>query len=169
MVTLKQMIRQFKVKEYQSFDLFYEQTKQKVFFAVINIIKDESLVDDIMQETYLKFLKNIDKVKSDGNVSAYLQRIARNLAIDLYNERKKEVYGDDIFETIPAEEETHQEEIFEILEMLEPDEKEVVTLHIINDLKFREIAEMMDKPLGTVLWLYQKSLKKLKEKVGDYI
>lgn len=169
MVTLKQMIRQFKVKEYQSFDLFYEQTKQKVFFAVINIIKDESLVDDIMQETYLKFLKNIDKVKSDGNVSAYLQRIARNLAIDLYNERKKEVYGDDIFETIPAEEEIHQEEIFVILDTLEPDEKEVVTLHIINDLKFREIAEMMDKPLGTVLWLYQKSLKKLKEKVGDYI
>lgn len=169
MVTLKQMIRQFKQKDYQSFDIFYHQTKQKVFFAVINIIKDESLVDDIMQEAYLKFLKNIDKVKSDGNVSAYLQRIARNLAIDLYNERKKEVYGDEIFETIPAEEEIHQEEIFEILEMLEPDEKEVVTLHIINDLKFREIAEMMDKPLGTVLWLYQKSLKKLKEKVGDYI
>ncbi|MFU8792849.1 MAG: RNA polymerase sigma factor [Acholeplasmataceae bacterium] len=169
MVTLKQMIRQFKQKDYQSFDIFYNQTKQKVFFAVINIIKDESLVDDVMQETYLKFLKNIDKVKSDGNVSAYLQRIARNLAIDLYNQRKKEVYGNEIFETIPAEEEKHQEDIFEILDMLESDEKEVVSLHIINDLKFREIADMMDKPLGTVLWLYQKALKKLKEKVGDYI
>ena len=42
-------------------------------------------------------------------------------------------------------------------------------MHVINDLKFREIAEIIHKPIGTVLWVYNKAIKKLKEKVGDVI
>ncbi|MDR4968237.1 MAG: hypothetical protein RG740_01325 [Acholeplasmataceae bacterium] len=45
----------------------------------------------------------------------------------------------------------------------------MVTLHIINDLKFREIADTIDKPLGTVLWIYNKAIKKLRAKVGDIL
>ena len=47
--------------------------------------------------------------------------------------------------------------------------KEVVTLHVINDLKFKEIAKIMKKPLGTVLWIYNKAIKKLRDKVGDVL
>ena len=62
-----------------------------------------------------------------------------------------------------------QEEIFKILDLLEPMERQIVTLHVINDLKFREIAEIVEKPLGTVLWIYNKAIKKLKEKAVDFI
>ena len=40
-------------------------------------------------------------------------------------------------------------------------------MHAINDLKFKEIASITKKPLGTVLWIYNKAIKKLKEKVGE--
>jgi len=36
-------------------------------------------------------------------------------------------------------------------------------------LKFREIVPIVDKPLGTVLWIYNKAIKKLKEKAVDFI
>ncbi|HBY65483.1 MAG TPA: RNA polymerase subunit sigma-24, partial [Acholeplasmataceae bacterium] len=37
------------------------------------------------------------------------------------------------------------------------------------DLKFKDIVPIVDKPLGTVLWIYNKAIKKLKEKVGDVL
>ncbi|PKK98524.1 MAG: hypothetical protein CVV57_06215 [Tenericutes bacterium HGW-Tenericutes-2] len=164
------IIRELKQKNYQSFDTFYNLTKNQVFYAIISVVKDNDLAQDIMQDTYVKFLEKIDQYKDGANPYAYLSTIARNLAINTYNQRKREVYSEEIFETIPSPEENNDEEdIFKILDLLDPDEREVVTLHIINNLKFREIVPIVDKPLGTVLWIYNKAIKKLKEKVGDIL
>ena len=170
MNNLNSFINQFKKKDYNQFEVFYQLTKKNVFFSIATIIKDENLIDDIMQDTYLKFLNQIDKVDLSKNISAYLNRIARNLAIDVYNSRKKEIYSEEVFEDIEDQgQEDDDEDILKILDTLELDEKEIVTLHVINDLKFREIAEIIDKPLGTVLWIYQRAIKKLKGRVGDYL
>ena len=86
------------------------------------------------------------------------------------NRNKKEIISDEIIESIPSPEESvNDEDIFKILDLLEPIEKEIVTLHVINDLKFKDIVPIVDKPLGTVLWIYNKAIKKLKEKVGDVL
>ena len=164
------IIRELKQKNYQSFDTFYNLTKNQVFYAIISVVKDNDLAQDLMQDTYVKFLEKIDQYKDGANPYAYLSTIARNLAINTYNQRKREVYSEEIFETIPSPEENNDEEdIFKILDLLDPDEREVVTLHIINNLKFREISPIVKKPLGTVLWIYNKAIKKLKEKVGDIL
>jgi RNA polymerase sigma-70 factor, ECF subfamily len=164
------IIRELKQKNYQSFDTFYNLTKNQVFYAIISVVKDNDLAEDLMQDTYVKFLEKIDQYKDGANPYAYLSTIARNLAINTYNQRKREVYSEEIFETIPSPEENNNEEdIFKILDLLDPDEREVVTLHIINNLKFREIVPIVEKPLGTVLWIYNKAIKKLKEKVGDIL
>lgn len=169
MEKMDQIIKELKNKNYQSFDQFYNLTKNQVFYAIVSIIKDKNLAEDLMQDTYMKFLEKIDQYKMGSNVYAYLSQIGRNLAINTYNRRKKEVRSEEIFETIPAEEPVeHDEEIFKILDILELKEREIVTLHVINDLTFREISEIIDKPLGTVLWIYQKAIKKLKGKVGEY-
>ena len=57
-------------------------------------------------------------------------------------------------------------EINNILKELDDISREIVVLHTINDLKFKEIAKIVDKPLGTVLWIYNKAIKDLKRKVG---
>jgi RNA polymerase sigma-70 factor (ECF subfamily) len=57
-------------------------------------------------------------------------------------------------------------DILKILSYLNQDQREVVVLHVINNFKFREVAEIMDKPLGTILWIYNKAIAILKEKVG---
>jgi len=167
---IDEMIEELKVKNYTSFELFYNLTKNQVFYAIVSIIKDRNLAEDLMQDTYMKFLEKIEQYKPGSNITAYLSQIGRNLAINTYNKRKKEVRSEEIFETIPSPEEKEEnEEIFKILDLLEKDEKEIVVLHVINNLKFREIAEITHKPLGTVLWIYNKAIKKLKEKVGDIL
>lgn len=169
MKTIDQIIKELKTRNYESFDQFYNLTKQQVFYAIISIIKDQMLAEDLLQDTYVKFLEKIDQYIEGSNVTAYLSQIGRNLAINMYNKRKKEIKSEEIIDQIPAEETTKEDdpEIFKLLDLLDMKEREVVVLHVINDLTFREISEVMKKPLGTVLWIYNKAIKKLKRKVGD--
>lgn len=167
---IHEIIEELRRKDYKSFDTFYNLTKNQVFYAIINIVKDKDLAHDIMQDTYIKFLEKIDQYKSGANPYAYISMIGRNLAINTYNRQKRLIKSDELLESIPAEKEVeNDEDIFKILDLLNDDEKEVVTLHVINDLKFKEIAKIMEKPLGTVLWIYNKAIKKLKDKVGDVL
>lgn len=48
------------------------------------------------------------------------------------------------------------------IKQLSIEDREIVTLHLNGGLKFREIAELTNKPLGTILWRYQKSINKLR-------
>ncbi|MBE0701132.1 MAG: RNA polymerase sigma factor [Acholeplasmataceae bacterium] len=167
---INRIILELKQKNHQSFETFYHLTKNQVFYAIIPIIKDRNLTEDLMQETYMKFLENISNIKINANPVAYLSTIARNLALNTYNKRKKEIFSEDIIDNIQAEViEQPSEDIFKLLDILDQDEKAVITLHVINDLKFREVASVMKKPLGTVLWIYQKGIKKMKERVGEII
>ena len=56
--------------------------------------------------------------------------------------------------------------LLELLKDLDDISREIVVLHTINDLKFKEIAKIVDKPIGTVLWIYNKAIKELQRKVG---
>jgi RNA polymerase sigma-70 factor, ECF subfamily len=165
------IIEELKKRNYQSFDTFYNLTKNQVFYAIINIVKDQDLAEDIMQDTYVKFLEKIEQYKSGSNPYAYLSTIARNLAINYYHQDKKIVYNDEIIDHSDSLYESieENEDIFKLLNILSDIEKEVVTLHVINDLKFKEIAGILKKPLGTILWIYNKAIKKLKEKAGDIL
>lgn len=163
------IIRELKEKNYSRFEVFYHLTKSQVYFTILSIVKDQTLAEDLLQDTYMKFLEKIDGFKESGNPYAYLVTIGRNLSINLYHERKKEVISEEIFETIPSEleEDNHEEDIVELMSILDQNEREIVTMHVINDMKFKDIAVIMKKPLGTVLWIYNKAMKKLKVKVGE--
>ena len=166
---LKRFIKEFKNRDYTHFDDFYELTSRKVFFTIVGVVKDQMIAEDLMQDTYMQFLKKIDDVDASQNPIAYLVTIGRNQALNHYTKFKREVPGEEIFETIASDEIIKDDsiDIFSLLNLLDHDEREVIVMHTINGFKFREVAEVMDKPLGTVLWIHKKALEKMKIKLGD--
>ena len=167
---MNEIIKQFKAKDYRHFDDFYEKTNRQVYYSIIQIVKDDDIAKDLMQDTYMNFINKIEQFKPGGNVYAYLSTIGRNLSINYYNRNKKEIHSEELFETIPSDEvvnDNDDQDIFKILDYLNKDQREVVVLHTINGLKFKEVAKIMDKPLGTVLWLHKAAIDILKTKVGD--
>ncbi len=160
------IIEKFRIKDYSDFDLFYDQTKKIIYFTIKNVIKDEEIVKDLMQDTYLKFLNNLDKYQND-NLNAYLSLMARNIAINEYNRRKKEILDSEYLEQVPS----HQASLsplFRILDYLTEEEREIVLYHIVENLKFKDIAVIVNKSLGTVLWMYNKAIKKLQERKDEF-
>ena len=167
-MNIDDMIEEFRVCNYTHFDEFYNLTKKNVFFSIVVIVKDTSAVDDLMQDTYMKFLENINNYKSKS-INAYLSTIARNLAINYYNKEKRIIHNDEIIDYVQDEGKKTNYEYIEVLEMLktlDDTSREIVIMHTINDLKFKEIAKIVDKPIGTVLWIYNKAIKELRRKVG---
>jgi RNA polymerase sigma-70 factor (ECF subfamily) len=169
-MNIDDIINELRVANYAHFDEFYNSTKKNVFFSIAAIVKDNSTIDDLMQDTYIKFLENISKYQPKTSINAYLSTIAHNIAINYYNREKRLVHDEEVIDYISddTKKKNNYEEIeaLELLKSLDPVSKEIVVLHIINDLKFKEIANIVNKPLGTVLWIYNKALKELKKKAG---
>ena len=170
-MSLDEIIEELRVCNYSHFDQFYNETKKTVFFSIASIVKDDSIIDDLMQDTYVKFLENISKYQNKTNIKAFISTIAHNIAINHYNREKKLVHDEELFNYIPDEKKEAKSygeiRVMELLNDLDDVTKEIVVLHVINELKFKEIAKIVDKPLGTVLWIYNKAMKDLKRKVED--
>lgn len=164
---LEDIIEEFRVGNYDSFDEFYHQTNKQLYVFIYDIIRNRQSSEDLLQETYMRFLNYIDKYKKNTNYFNFLVTIARNLAINEYHKQKRMVYDEEYIYSVKEESPTDVPDLFYLLDYLNEKEREIVILHMIDNLKFKEIAKMKDKPLGTILWLYNKAIKKLKRKVEE--
>ena len=73
-------------------------------------------------------------------------------------------YGyDQLIETSLVREEI----ICEALSILEPTERNIVLLHDVEMLTHREIALIMDKPLGTITWMYARAVQKIRKLIRE--
>ena len=59
---VKQIIKEMKDNDYRSFDEFYSMTSKLVYYVISDIIKNKQTIEDLMQDTYLKFIQNINNV-----------------------------------------------------------------------------------------------------------
>lgn len=168
---LNSLLEDLQANNHDVFDTFYDKTKNVIYYTIYSILKDKSLAEDVMQDTYLKILKNINSYQPNTNGLAWMIMIAKNLSINVYNKRKREVLVDNYFdkdETELVNEEKEETPLIDLMhEVLKPKERELIVMHVINQLTHKEIAEILNRPLGTVLWQYNQAIKKLRKKVGE--
>ena len=75
-------IRQLKKGKTEYFDEIYDLTRASVYYVIRGVLKDNYLVEDAMQETYVAFLNSIAKIDDEQNPLSYLLQIAKNKALD---------------------------------------------------------------------------------------
>lgn len=166
---LNNILEKLKHGEIDYFDDLYDISKSPIYYTIISIIKDKSLAEDIMQDTYIKILNSVGSYKHGKNPLAWMITIARNQAINAYNRRKKEVLiGNEQFDYYSNSEYDQNTPLIDSMnDVLDSYQQQLITLHVINELSHKEIAKILKKPLGTILWQYNQAIKKFKKKVGD--
>ena len=171
-LNLEKYIRQLKSGNKDAFDKIYELTYRKIFFIVLPILKDRSLAEDIIQDTYLKFLEKLYDYNAKNSL-AYILTIAKNLAFNKYKKRKREikVFESDMdnfsFDTYLEISVENEELIKSALKELNNTERNIFLLHNLENLKHREIALILNKPLGTVTWVYQQAIRKMRKHLKE--
>jgi RNA polymerase sigma-70 factor (ECF subfamily) len=153
-----------------SLEQLYNDLKTSVFALAISILRDKTLAEDVLQDTFVRVKLFSNSYRPGTNGRAWILKIARNLALSAIRDRRLETYGEDIEYMESPHNHFVQKSIDSIilnesLSILDEKERQIVLLHAVKDLKHREIADILDLPLGTVLWKYRKAIKK----IGAYL
>lgn len=146
-----------------AFEEIYSDLKTPVMTVAMRITGDRHAAEDILQEVFVKLYQSppAPQIKKPR---AYIFRMARNLAIDGIRGQQPlslEDCGDTLRSKDPDP--AGRLDIEAAMAALPLEQRQVVSLHLNGGLKFREIAQVTDTPLGTVLWRYRKAIKRLQD------
>ena len=155
----------------KAFENVYNLTNKGVFSMCLSIVKDAHEAEDAMMATYIKVREKINFYKPNTNGYAWILTLCKNLCINEYKKRKREQVIDFVENEFLAtsEDSTNKYDIpiFSIAkQVLNDAELQIVLMYAVSGYKHKEIAEILDKPLGTVLWSYNNALKKLKSHIS---
>lgn len=119
----------------------------------------------------MQIYKNAKLYTPRGKPMAWIMTIETNLINRYYQLKSRTVNMDDeILESSIIDDNDYSKSsinnrvINDILALLNEDERQIIVLHIVSNMKFKEIAKLLNKPLSTVLSKYNRAFKKLKEK-----
>lgn len=148
----------------------YEAYIGFIYSVVRQVLQNREDAEDVTSEFFIKLWGLADRYESRRGHRAWMAAVARNMAVDLTRKRKRELLTEDIVGGLPeqaAGDDVEREVVGDIsleqaLEILKPGEREVINLKIMGDLTFREIADILGQPMGTVTWRYQNAVRKLR-------
>jgi len=153
----------------EAFHTLYETANPAVYGFALSILKNTHDAQDVLQDTFLTVYKNIGSYIPSGKPMAWVLTIARNFSLMRLRDRKnKPIAHEFIIETEEAinhlEKFEERDAIRGLLEVLDEEEREIVMLRCAAGFKNREIAELLDLKLSTVLSKYHRAIKKLEQR-----
>jgi len=169
------LITQCKKLQPQAQMAFYRMFYEQVFQRSYAIIKDVELSEEIMQDTMLKILQNINSFKGDENVmQKLLNKIAVNQSIDELRKKKRILFEES--ETLPdiseevqdfEDDEKQIESVLQHLDTLPEGYRMVIALRIFEELPFDEIAKKLNITASTARSQYTRGIQKLREEIDS--
>lgn len=163
------------------FEKLYEYFFPKVYNFIYHRVNSEELAEDLVSDIFIKVLNNISKCKNKEQFQSWVFTIARNYLIDFYRRKGKNTvqnskeddfvgYIDKVAATNnnpqnnPEEAlitKFNKEEVGNVISTLSKHQQDVIILRFFEDLKIKEIAEVMNKNEGAVKGLLYRGIKAL--------
>lgn len=171
-----ELVREMQAGGSRAFGALFERYRAPLFGYILGMLRDRALAEDVVQDAFLRLARQRDRIDPRRGVKAWLFRVARNRAIDIMRKRRPEIVSAEIAagdggaesqidRTAPSEgleREEIRRDVRQMLDNLPPREKDVLMLHYFGDLTFREVAAVVKRPLGTVLWQSRRALERLR-------
>ncbi len=162
------LVEKAKLNEQHAFTRLMEKYRMPLHYHISKIVRDKEMIEDLVQEAFLKAFDNIHSFDTTYAFSTWLYRIATNHSIDYL--RKKKMKTLSIDEPVKAKDGEMQIElpdqdseadqeiisqqreniIMEAIESLPEKYSVIIKLRHMDDKSYQEIAEIMELPLGTV-------------------
>ncbi len=159
----------------KAFRQLYDNTYGKVSLYLHRLISDDSLVEDVLIETYAAVWKGAKNFKGKSKVSTWIIGIARNIAMNELRKLKKphediDAHYDIADNSLPDTESFDRPALIKkALSKLSVKHREVLDLVFFNEMKYPEVSELLDVPLSTVktrVFYAKDALKDVLEHMG---
>ena len=119
----------------------YEAQYDKIYRYCYFKLQNQTVAEDVTQETFLRFLEN-STYKERGKELNYLYTIARNLCIDESRKRVLEELPEEVSEEGPEARVIENVVMKQAMEVLTPEERELVLLRYVNEVPVKVICEL---------------------------
>ncbi len=174
-------------------DVFYEEMEphlDTLYALGLRLTRSRAEAEDLVQETMLKAYRYIDRYEPGTNARAWLSRILTNTFYNRHRAKKSRpevLVSDDIYVLeertearpehpldVEIDDETElyrkmfTDEVRRALESLAEHYRVVVLLADLQELAYKEIAEILDIPIGTVMSRLHRGRKELRERLFEY-
>lgn len=164
---LDRLLQKTATGDQEAFGQLYQRTRGAVYAMVLSMLRNAHDAQDLTQDVYVRIWDAAGQYRSRGTPMAWILTIARNLArMHLRQLARTGELTEAEWDAIPAEapDVTVEDRVLlqTALAALGEGERQVVLLHAASGLRHREIAELLELPLATVLSRYHRALKKLK-------
>lgn len=169
------MLKELKVKkaikgDRKAFLELIEPQKENLYKIAYTYVKNEQDALDIIQETMFKAYKGINKLENPKYFDTWLTKILINIAITTFNKNKKVINMEvsDIESSYNHMDKYDDKLDLEIeLDKLEPKYREVIVLRYFKDFTIKEIAKILDIPLGTAKTNLYRGLETLRKSMEE--
>lgn len=161
---------------FDSFEAIALPHLNDLFRAARHTLGDTAEAEDIVQETYLQAWKSFHRFEPGTNIRGWLFKIMFHV-MD-HHRRKwlrlkwKSDSDEVLLETLTYEPETPpqvtDEDVLAALEKLPQNFRAVVLLADVEEFAYKEIAEMLNVPIGTVMSRLNRGRKLLRTELADY-
>lgn len=154
-----------------AYRIIVERYEGQIASLIMNMIGNMSKAEDIGQEVFVRFYRNISNFRGESSLGTYLMRIAINLCLNEQKKRKSRtrLFVDEMGENIqfiPSETASSvidTELIRKAISKLNTKYRTVVVLRLIEGYSTAETATILKLPVGTVLSRLSRGQQKLKE------
>lgn len=151
--------------------------KERLYWHVRKIVTSHDDTDDVLQNTFIKIYKNIDKFNQESKLFSWMYRIATNEAITFINKRAKEKKVDIaevqeyLVNTLENDVYFTGEEIQEILQKaiatLPQKQQLVFNMKYFDNIKYTEISEILGTSVGALKASYFHAVKKVESYIKN--
>jgi RNA polymerase sigma-70 factor, ECF subfamily len=136
------------------FDVVYDECKGKVWSLVSRYVSLRQDKEDLFQEVFIKIHRALPRFRGEASVETWIYRIVANTSINYLNKRNRYKKLKEVLSTLRfVEDEVDveiDESLFKPLEKLNPQQRMIVLLSDVEEIKLDDIAEMLRIPVGTV-------------------
>jgi len=179
----QQLIAQYLDGNEKAFETLLTRHKAKIYTQIYLFVKDTALAEDIFQEVFIKIIDTLRKGKynHEGKFLQWALRISYNMCVDYFRRSKRRPHVSqtetfDIFDVLKSSEDNAEQTIIKsqthdkirkLVDMLPPEQREVVILRHYADMSFKEISQLTRVSINTALGRMRYALINIRKMVEE--
>ena len=174
-----------------AFQKLVERYQRRIFGLCYGMVRNPDDAMDLVQETFVKVFKNLDRFEGQSSFYTWAYRIATNVSIDFLRKQKRQrtvdyddaILRDDDVEDVgsllpsrlgvnPAKVYGRRElleKIEEALGTLSDHHRQAILLREVEGLSYQEIADVMEVSIGTVMSRLHHARKNMQKHLAEYV
>ncbi len=175
-ITFIEQLQNVRTKE-QAFKKLVTTYKERLYWHIRKIVVSHDDADDVLQNTFIKIFRGIDNFKQESQLFSWMYRIATNESISFINKRAKEKnvdiadYQQQLTSNLSSDNMFSGDEIQLILQKaiktLPTKQQLVFNMKYFDNLKYKQIAEILETSEGALKASYFHAVRKVEEFVKN--